>query len=59
MVKAVTFFLIGIIILAMFGKLRMPKLPRRKRPEKKIAEARKCPDCGSYVLGEGACSCKT
>lgn len=58
MVKAVTFFLIGIIILAMFGKLRVPRLPRRKRPENKITDARKCPDCGAYILGDGACSCR-
>ncbi len=59
MVKAVTFFLIGMIILAMFGKLRMPKLPRMKRPGRKVTEARKCPECGAYILGEGTCSCKT
>jgi len=38
------------LILAFIGKLRFPKLPRR--PEgKSIEPARKCPDCGAYVVG--------
>lgn len=56
MIKAVTFFLIGIVILGIFGKLRMPKLPgRRKGPA--IAKARKCPKCNNFILGDGPCPC--
>ena len=49
MVKVVTFFLIGIIVLAMFGRLRFPG-------QKWISSA-KCKNCGRYKLGKGACDC--
>lgn len=56
--KAVTFFLIGIVILAMFGRLRIPKpkLPGRK-PKQGIADATKCPKCGGYMLAGTTCNC--
>ncbi len=51
MVKVVTFFLIAILVLGMFGKLRMPKL---RKPR---AGAKKCPDCGAYLIGKAPCPC--
>lgn len=58
MVKIVTFFLIGMIILGIFGKLRMPKLPKfRKRDS--IAPPKVCPSCKSYIVGSGPCPCKS
>ena len=49
LVKIVTFFLIGIAVLAMFGKLRFPG-------QKKLENV-KCPKCGRYRIGRGSCSC--
>jgi len=49
MVKAVTLFLIGMAVLAMFGRLR---LPGTRRPG-----SVKCPACGAYRIGKGPCSC--
>ena len=49
LVKIVTFFLIGIGVLAMFGKLRYPGQAR-------IAAA-KCKSCGKFKIGRGPCSC--
>ena len=49
MVKAVTFFLIAIIILAIFGKLRFPGQAR--------LASRKCPRCGRFRIGRGPCDC--
>ncbi|MDF1854561.1 hypothetical protein [Pseudooceanicola sp.] len=49
-VKIVTLFLIGMAVLAMFGKLRMPRPPRRT--------AAKCPACGRHRIGKGPCPCK-
>ncbi len=49
MVKAVTFFLIGILVLAMFGRLRLPG-------QKRLA-SHKCPSCGRYRIGRGPCPC--
>ncbi|WGW04024.1 hypothetical protein [Tropicibacter oceani] len=49
LVKAVTFFLIGMAVLAMFGKLRLPGKAR-------LDKAR-CPGCGRFRIGKGPCSC--
>ncbi len=49
MVKVVTFFLIAIVILAIFGRLRFPGQAR--------LAARKCPDCGRFRIGRGPCEC--
>ncbi|WP_226782949.1 hypothetical protein [Oceaniglobus trochenteri] len=49
MIKVVTFFLIGMIVLAMFGKLRFPGQKRLK--------SKKCHRCGRYRIGKGPCDC--
>lgn len=48
-VKIVLLFLIGMGVLAMFGKLRLPG-------GKRLAAAR-CPGCGRFSLGKGPCGC--
>lgn len=48
--KVVSLFLIGMAVLAMFGKLRFPG-------QKRLTSAR-CPDCGRYRIGRGPCPCK-
>nr|WP_284154720.1 hypothetical protein [Algicella marina] len=53
-VKAVTFFLIAMVVLAIFGKLRLPK---PGAGGKRIKTARKCRSCGGYVVGDGPCPC--
>lgn len=61
MVKAVTFFLIGVLVLAMFGRLRLKhRLPRLGASRKRapLEEARKCPECGGYLIGKGSCPCQ-
>ncbi len=55
-IKAVTLFLIAMLVLGMFGKLR---LPRAKPPAGIDAKTKKCRRCGSYVLGRGPCACST
>ena len=50
LIKAVTIFLVGMAVLGMFGKLRVPKVPR-------IGRARRCSDCGAVKPGSGACPC--
>ncbi|WP_207797061.1 hypothetical protein [Shimia abyssi] len=49
-VKIVSFFLIGMAVLAMFGKLRYPG-------QKRLQSA-KCPSCGRYRIGKGPCPCQ-
>lgn len=48
--KIVTLFLIGMGVLAMFGKLRLPKI--------KAYETRKCTKCGSFKIGKSPCLCE-
>lgn len=52
MIKFVTFFLIGMLVLGMFGKLRMPGMGGRK-----MSKPGKCPHCGRYRIGPGKCAC--
>jgi len=56
MVKVVSLFLIGMLVLAMFGKLRVPKLPKIKR-RKPIQTAKKCGKCGAYKIDGKPCNC--
>jgi uncharacterized OB-fold protein len=48
-VKIVFLFLIGMGVLAMFGRLRFPG-------QKQLASM-KCPNCGRYRIGKSACDC--
>jgi len=48
-VKIVTFFLIGMAILAMFGKLRVPGAS--------LLASKKCKRCGRHKIGKGPCEC--
>ncbi|WP_373355063.1 hypothetical protein [Pseudoroseicyclus sp. CXY001] len=51
--KIITLFLVFMAVLAMFGRLRMPRLPGLggKRLQKT------CPDCGRPRIGKGPCPC--
>lgn len=48
-IKIVTLFLIGIAVLAMFGRLRFPG-------QKRLA-SKKCGNCGRFRIGKGPCAC--
>lgn len=50
--KIVTLFLVAMGVLAMFGKLKLPKPGQFRK-----ASGRKCPHCGRYKIGKGACPC--
>lgn len=54
-VKAVTFFLIFMVVLAMFGRLRAPRILSRGR-KGNLAKPARCPKCGAHVIGD-ACVC--
>lgn len=49
-IKIVTLFLVGMGVLAMFGKLRIPGAKR--------LQSARCPSCGRYRIGKGPCPCK-
>ncbi|MEM8956470.1 MAG: hypothetical protein AAGC86_01525 [Pseudomonadota bacterium] len=51
MIKIVTLFLIGMAVLAMFGRLRMPRIGPLSKG--------KCPRCGRHRIGKSPCPCKS
>ena len=53
LLKIISFFLVGMLILGVFGKWRAPKLP--KLPS---LASRKCENCGAFKIGKGPCVCK-
>ncbi len=56
MVKIVTFFLIGMAILAMFGRLRFPGMGKgRGNASGSLPKPRKCKTCGSISVTGGPC----
>ena len=57
MVKIVTFFLIGMLVLAMFGRLKVPGTGGRKGGGHRLSKPAKCPRCGRYRIGPGKCDC--
>jgi hypothetical protein len=49
LVKIITLFLVGMAVLALFGRLRFPGQDRLARA--------KCPSCGRFRIGRGPCPC--
>ncbi|WP_168771170.1 hypothetical protein [Palleronia sediminis] len=49
-VKVVVLFLVGMAVLAMFGRLRLPGPLSKGKPGK-------CRACGRPKIGRGPCSC--
>jgi hypothetical protein len=57
MIKVITFFLIGMLILAIFGRFRFPRGKLRgSRP--RLNQVAKCADCGRPVIGTKPCPCQ-
>jgi hypothetical protein len=52
MLKIVTLFLVFMAVLAMFGRLRLPKITRRQGG---LPKPRLCKSCGRYNLRGGPC----
>jgi hypothetical protein len=58
--KIISLFLIFMVVLGMFGKLRFPwrgRLPGRGA-HGRLSRPRKCRDCGRFLIGGGDCDCK-
>jgi len=54
MIKLTSLFLIAMVVLAMFGRLRIPGT-KGGRP---LPKPGKCPRCGRYRIGSGPCDCE-
>jgi hypothetical protein len=48
--KIITLFLVGMMVLALIGKLRFPGQEKLK--------ALACKKCGRYKIGKGPCACE-
>lgn len=61
LVKIVTFFLIGMAVLALFGRLRWPgamgRIGKRRDANALPKKPGKCPSCGAFRIGTGPCPC--
>lgn len=55
MLKIVTLFLLAMAVLAMFGRLRLPRLTQKKKPPLQARSS--CPRCGRFIIGKGPCDC--
>ncbi len=57
--KIISLFLIFMLVLGMFGKLRFPGLGRLsgKGGQGRLTRPRKCRDCGRFLIGGGKCEC--
>ncbi len=55
MMKVVSLFLVVMAVLALFGRLRVPRVSVRKKP--KAIDTHKCPECGAFIVGKGPCPC--
>lgn len=53
LIKIVTLFLVGMVVLAMFGKLRLPK----PKGPKGLLRRGNCAACGRPRIGKGPCPC--
>jgi hypothetical protein len=49
LLKIVSLFLLGMVILAVFGRLRLPGRGK--------AASRRCTRCGRFRIGKGPCDC--
>ncbi|MDT8857307.1 hypothetical protein RNZ50_20160 [Paracoccaceae bacterium Fryx2] len=56
--KIVLLFLLGMAVLAMFGRLRFPDSLKRRLPGR-AARPVTCKKCGRFQIGKGACACET
>ncbi len=54
MVKVVSLFLIAMLVLAMFGRLRFPKIRKDA-----LSKPKKCEKCGTPLIGKQPCNCQT
>ena len=58
LLKVVTFFLIGMAVLALFGRLRWPGgAPRIGKRSDSPAKPGRCRACGAFRIGSGPCPC--
>lgn len=62
LVKIVTLFLVGMVIVALIGRLRWPRggrgAARRGADSGRVAPPTICGHCGRFIVGKGDCDCQ-
>ena len=58
MTKLVGLFLIAMVAVALFGRLRRGINLGKPPKSDPLPRPGKCPDCGRYLIGKGPCDCK-
>ena len=53
--KIVSLFLIFMVVLALFGRLRWPRIGGKDGRAGGLPKPKPCPDCGRYNLRGGPC----
>ena len=56
LLKVITFFLLFMAVLGIFGKWRN-KLLGKPTDRKALGRPRKCEKCGRFLIGGGPCNC--
>lgn len=55
--KIALLFLLAMGVLALVGRLRFPGAIGRRVAGRTALKTRKCPSCGSYIIGSARCPC--
>ncbi len=59
LIKTILLFLIAMGVLALFGRLRFPRLSKREgKKTALLAKPEICPRCGRYQIGKTHCDCQ-
>ncbi|MEA5159476.1 hypothetical protein [Cereibacter johrii] len=55
LLKIITLFLLGMAAIAMIGRFRTPRLPRRRA---EVPPPTLCGHCGRFIVGKEPCPCR-
>lgn len=58
LVQVVALFLLFVMVMGAVQRLLNPRRKGGKRDQTRLPRPRKCPDCGRFMIGTGACSCR-
>lgn len=56
LLKIAIFFLAAICLISLLGQTRWFKSTRK--PPKRLGQPKRCPDCGTFLIGRERCPCK-
>lgn len=57
MLKGISLFLVAIVALALFGRIRLGGLLSGRSAKTALKKPVKCKGCGRFLIGKGPCDC--